>query len=205
MYKGLGAIIAATAGASSFGGQVTPATMTATAQMQVTSGNLVGCGLRVVALAQDQSTTVTAADFSFTLYRSGQALVKAGLREASMTNAKEIKLPKIRQIEGFWLRAVGQTATTPNEAGVTRSESPKGYLLYPASHKSVAGLFGAAFNGQIIQVGYRITGQFVETILSGTIKVTGTELNEASQCLSELLEAMTKDADAKSSGTAGKN
>ena len=56
--------------ASAFGGPVVQAEMTASAQMQVQSGMLDGCGLRVVAVANDQSTTVTAIDFSFNFYHS---------------------------------------------------------------------------------------------------------------------------------------
>ena len=203
MRRLVGPLVMAFASVSALGGQITPASMTATAQMQVKGGNLDGCGVRVVAVAQDQTTSITAVDFSFNLYRTGLALVKAGVREARMNSPKEVQAPKIRQIQSFWLRAVGKPASTPGKAGIERSDSPKGYLLYAASNEAVGGLFGAFFSSEPIQVGYRLAGEDIDHILSGTITEAGTEQKEVSQCLTELTDAMAKDVEANSAK--GKN
>jgi len=120
------ALIASTAQA----GQVMPAEMTSAAQMQMKAGAIEGCGLRVVAVVQDPSVTMMAVDVSFNFYRSGFSLVKAGVRMARMNIPKEVQSPPIRPLVSFWVRAVGKPATTPNKAGIFKSESPKGYLLY---------------------------------------------------------------------------
>jgi hypothetical protein len=169
--------------------------MTASAQMQVNDGALVGCGLRVIAVAQDQSDKVTAVDLSFNLYRSGVSLVKAGVRAAGVRAPKEVAAPPVQKLVTFWARAVGQPATKPDKAGIIKSDSPKGYLLYGATSKSVASLLFAATNGQPIQVGYRLAGEDVDRIVSGTVTETSSEFKEVSQCIDELLPLMMKDAD----------
>ena len=70
------------AAASALGGTIGAAKMDATAQMQVEAGSVLGCGWRVVAVGHDGTSTVTAVDFSFNIYRFGGALVKAGVRSA---------------------------------------------------------------------------------------------------------------------------
>lgn len=174
-------------------GQVTPAKMTATAQMQMAEGALDGCGLRVVAIAQDGGPIVTAFDFSFNIYRSGISAVKAGARIAHMNVPKEVESPPTRPIASFWLRTPGNPATAPGKGGVRPSDSPRGYLLYVTTSESVSALFGAAFEGRQIQVGFRLRDEDSDRILTGSIQDSSPALKEVSQCLGELTEAMEKD------------
>ena len=177
-------------------GQVVQARMTASAQMQVSDGALKGCGLRVVAIATDDLSAVTAVDFSFNTYRSGGALVKAGARMATTNASDQVLAPSIRPMDSFWVRTLGQEATKPDKAGILQSDSPKGYLLYGTTTASVASLFGAAFEGRPVQVGVRLAGESTERILSGTITESDTEINEVARCMTELTEAMSKDVEA---------
>jgi hypothetical protein len=175
-------------------GSVIQSEMTASALMQVSGGSLDGCGMRVVAVARDGGPTITAVDFSFNFYRSGTSMVKAGVRTADMNSPKEVQTPLIRPIAGFWLRAVGQPATSPDKVGFIKSESPKGYLLYGATAEAVGPLFGAAFDGRTVQVGLRFANEDSDRILSGTIKDPGSEFKEVSRCMAELTDTMKQES-----------
>lgn len=174
-------------------GQVVPAEMTGSVLTQVSSGNLDGCGLRIVASAQDQSMDMTAVDFSFNLYRSGVVMVKARARLARMNVPSEVQTPLIRPIAKFWVRAAGKQAITPTIAGIFKSDSPKGDMLFRAHANAVAPLFVAALKHRQIQVGVRFEGEATENIYSGTVQRRGGELDELSRCLTKLAGVMSND------------
>lgn len=174
-----------------FGGQIVPAEMTGSVETHVSSGNLDGCGLRIVASAQDQSMVLTAVDFSFNLYRSSAVIVKARARLARMNVPSEVQTPLIRPIEKFWVRAAGKPATTPNKAGLFKSDSPSGDLLFRAHGDAVAPLFVAAVRHRPIQVGVRFEGEKTDSIYSGTVQGQGGELDDLSRCLTRLAGVMS--------------
>lgn len=171
-------------------GQVEQAVMKATAQMQVSQGKLDGCGLRVLALAPTREGPARVADFSFNIYRSGMAAVKAGVMLVSKDSKGNPSTSTVIPIEGFWLKGEGSSPTTPNQAGYIQSDSPRGYLLYVPDVEAVSGMFSSFFAGRSMQVGYRLKGDDSDRILSGSPIAEESDRKEVSRCLGELANAL---------------
>jgi hypothetical protein len=166
------------------------------AQVFLKDGRIEGCGVAVLGMNAFESLNETASQFhgSFTIYLDGTAAVK-GLAEADVRAAYVLDLRNINrkakyvELESFWFKAPGKSATTPLGGKTIAGDSPMS-KLYRADPITVMGLFEPIMDAQPIQIGVKRKADRIAKVYFGQVKMEEAELNQLAECLREFGEAL---------------
>ena len=176
----------------SFAGMVEQMDFVAQPVVNVRQGSISGCGYRLIGSKANTQAGAKyfAIDLSFNLYVEGVAAVKGGLLEFDVKSLQENKPPKPLSIRGFWIKTKGAKATNPINNKITRSESPRGYLLYTTDVENVIPLFGAVYAGEQVMIGYTRAGEDFDRVFNGFVTLQVSEVKQIQDCVTELLSNM---------------
>ncbi|MEY8689884.1 MAG: hypothetical protein AB9M53_08400 [Leptothrix sp. (in: b-proteobacteria)] len=153
-------------------------------QMQVKSGAVDGCGVRIIAIPTAGAPTKKgfAVDASFNIYADGVGMVKAGVIKTLNGNPTGETQP----ISNFWLKANGAKATAPNAVGVLKSPTPKGYLFYATELSTINKLFSALLEQEPVLLSIRRTDEDMDRTFAGTAVLSDTDRAQVMNCLNDL-------------------
>lgn len=182
-------------------GTVYQAAIVVSPQMQMREGEVDGCGFQFKSLPTNLAGEKfpVMLDVSLNLYSGFYAGMKGGALQIGMTGGTPASR-KVVPISNFWLKVVGQKATTPRE-GKTMPANDPGYLLYPSDFGHAADLFYAVLEGKQLSLGVHVKGESVERIYVGVPSMEDAERAQSNQCMVELLErvnGLLQDAERKS-------
>lgn len=164
--------------------------------MQVKDGKVDGCGWRVLATAMPDSLpgTAMALDTSFNIYANGMHLLKGGAVRFRLAADGSLIRQDVRPISSFWLKTGSASPSSPT-GPVSKSDSPKGYLLYVSQFERALDFFSAVADGAEILIGVRVVGEDMDRILAGTVEATDDEKRQVGECLKGLSSSVEPVAD----------
>lgn len=170
-------------------------------QMQIREGEVDGCGFQLKSWPTNLRGVKAPVilDVSLNLYSGFYAGMKGGAFLLDMASGTP-STTKVLPISSFWLKAVGEKATTPTEGKVMQANDP-GYLLYRSDFGHISDLFYAVLEGKQLSLGVHVKGEPVERIYVGVPSMEDAEREQSNQCMVELLERLRnllQDAERKS-------
>lgn len=176
------------------GGIVEPANFEGQPVVSLKSGNINGCGFRIVGAKIDLNSLKKSfgIDFSFNFYDSGIGIVKGGIRELKLNNKKEVDMGQAIPIKTFWIKAKSQKATNPIGQIISKGINPTNYLLYESDPESIANLFNSISKKDEIMVGYRFSNEDIDRIFNGKVEITDGEITQVENCMQELIKNSEK-------------
>lgn len=200
-WRRVAALLAAWLCGTAHAGTVYQSAIVVSPQMQMREGEVDGCGIQFKSLPTSfgGENAPVMLDVSLNLYSGFYAGMKGGASRVGMTGGTPSSR-KALPISSFWLKTVGQKATTPTKGKVMPANDP-GYLLYASDFSHAADLFYAVLEGKQLSLGVHIKGESVERIYVGIPSLEDVEREQSRQCMVELLErikTLLQDAERKS-------
>lgn len=163
--------------------------------IQVSAGEVAGCGIRLVSTADGPASTFRSIDASFNVYASNIAVMKAGTANFGVSAAGELTKPTYLPISDLWLKAPGDKPATAIGKGPMKAETP-GYMLAAIKFESGLKLFDAVFEKKPLMIGVRVKAEPTDRVHSGVVQLSEPELQQVLDCVVALMETIQGKLDA---------